>query len=65
MPMVNEYRHMLQRRLLYTGVSRAKKSLVLLGELSAIQKAISAQVKLLRMSTLKDRIQKTFSDMAV
>ncbi len=65
MPMVNEYHHMLQRRLLYTGVSRAKKSLVLLGELSAIQKAISAQVKLLRMSTLKDRIQKTFSDMAV
>ncbi len=65
MPMVNEYRHMLQRRLMYTGVSRAKKSLVLLGELSAIQRAVSAQVKHLRLSTLKDRLQRTFYDAEV
>ena len=32
MPVVSDYRYMLQKRLLYTGVTRARNSLVLLGE---------------------------------
>lgn len=62
MPVVNEYRHMLQRRLLYTGVSRAKKSLVLLGDLSAIRKAVSAQATQSRLSTLQNRLHQTFCE---
>ena len=59
MPMVNDYRHMLQRRLLYTGVSRAKKSLVLLGQQEALHRAVYVQ-ELPRRSTLKARILTTF-----
>lgn len=61
MPVVNEYRHMLQRRLLYTGVSRAKRSLVLLGDLEALQRAVNDQSKHDRLSTLTDRLRQTFS----
>lgn len=35
MPIVRDYGIMLQRRLIYTGVTRAKKSLVLFGEKEA------------------------------
>ncbi len=56
MPMVNEYRHMLQRRLFYTGVTRAKKSLVLLGQMEAIQRALQTLDHQMRKSTLKQRI---------
>lgn len=59
MPLVNEYRHMLQRRLLYTGVSRAKKSLVLLGQQEALHRAVHMQQKP-RQSTLKERIISNF-----
>lgn len=59
MPLVNEYRHMLQRRLLYTGVSRAKKSLVLLGQQEALHRAVHIQEQL-RKSTLKERIISLF-----
>lgn len=61
LPLVNEYRHMLQRRLLYTGVSRAKKSLVLLGQIEALQKAVYTHEQQQRRSTLKDRILNAFS----
>lgn len=56
MPVVNDYRHMLQRRLLYTGITRAKKSLVLLGHAQALQQAIATQERMVRKSTLKMRI---------
>lgn len=57
MPVVNEYRHMLQRRLLYTGVTRAKKSLVLLGQAEALRKAVSTKEYQVRKSTLCERIK--------
>ncbi|MCI8851792.1 MAG: ATP-dependent RecD-like DNA helicase [Erysipelotrichaceae bacterium] len=59
MPLVNEYRHMLQRRLLYTGVSRAKKSLVLLGQQEALHRGVHSEEQP-RKSTLKQRILKAF-----
>lgn len=43
MPMLKEYGRMLQRNLLYTGITRAKKSLVLLGEEEAF--VIGAKTK--------------------
>ena len=40
MPMVRQYYRMLQRNLLYTGLTRASKSIILLGELSAFETAV-------------------------
>ena len=48
---------MLQRRLIYTGVTRAKKSLVLLGEREAFEKAILQQERKIRNTTLELRIR--------
>lgn len=56
MPIVNDYRHMLQRRLLYTGVTRAKRSLVLLGHQEAIAKAVTTVERFQRKSTLASRL---------
>ena len=47
---------MLQRKLIYTGVTRAKSSLVILGELGAMQKGVSIIEKHPRATTLKNRI---------
>lgn len=56
MPIVKDYRFMLQKRLLYTGVTRAKKSLVLLGDKDLFHHAIQVQDRHSRKSTLKQRI---------
>lgn len=40
MPVLKDYMYMLQRRLIYTGITRAKKSLVLLGSEAALEKGI-------------------------
>lgn len=62
MPLVLQYRHMLERRLFYTGVSRAKRSLVLLGEQDALYQAVHATSYHMRKSTLKTRIQAVFAN---
>lgn len=64
MPLVLAYRHMLERRLLYTGVSRAKKSLVLLGEAEALHKAVHRHTHQLRKSTLKQRLLDAFNEIS-
>lgn len=60
MPLVKEYRHMLKRRLLYTGITRAKRSLVLLGQKEALQSAAQTKDTSLRNSTLTQRICEYF-----
>ena len=61
MPMLNEYGRMLQRNLLYTGVTRAKKSLVLLGEETAFIKG--AQTKAIdRHTYLSPRLYSEVSE---
>ena len=57
MPILSEHAIMLQRRLVYTGVTRAKKSLVLLGERAAFERAISHQERKGRNTTLEYRIR--------
>ncbi len=56
MPMVSEYSFMLQRRLIYTAITRARKSLVIIGEKAYFEKGISIQEKHIRKTTLKERI---------
>jgi exodeoxyribonuclease V alpha subunit len=41
MPMVHQYYRMLQRNLLYTGLTRASESIILLGEPDAYQRAVA------------------------
>ena len=56
MPIVKEYGMMLQKRLIYTGITRAKKSLVLLGEPEAFMYGIQAQDFYVRKTTLQQRM---------
>lgn len=61
MPIVQSYARMLQRKLIYTGITRAKKSLILLGEEKAIQTGVD-QVELhVRKTTLKERLLHRFN----
>ena len=54
LPVVGLYRNMLYRKLFYTGVTRAKKMLVLIGEKQAIQRAIQNTSQVERKTTLED-----------
>jgi len=55
MPMVNAFSRMLQRNLLYTGLTRASESLVLIGEPTAFEQAASTE-GIKRQTTLKERL---------
>lgn len=56
MPVVSDYRYMLQKRLLYTGVTRAKKSLVLLGDKNVFLHSLQIEEHHIRKSMLTQRI---------
>jgi len=56
MPIVDSFTVMLERNLLYTAITRAKKKLVMLGEDSAINRAISVNRAIKRNTLLKERI---------
>lgn len=60
MPIVKDYQYMLSKRLLYTGVTRAKRSLVLLGSREVFEHAIQRHDRHLRKSTLCTRIKTVF-----
>jgi exodeoxyribonuclease V alpha subunit len=53
---VNEYKNMLQARLYYTAITRAANSLICIGEQSAFETAAHEEMKLVRLSTLKQRL---------
>ena len=57
MPMTMSHKPMLYRNLLYTGVSRAKKMCVLVGEEKAIKTAIDNPSPSVRNSNFKKRLQ--------
>ncbi len=61
MPVVSDYYYMLQKRLLYTGVTRARKSIILLGQQSVFQTAIQTKEKFSRETTLKIRLNYFFA----
>lgn len=60
MIMLNEYHRMLYRKLLYTGVTRAKKNLYILGEEGAIKKAIDNNILDQRKTSLCKMINKMY-----
>ena len=60
LPIVKDYRYMLQKRLIYTAVTRAKKSLVIVGDKDMFLHAIHVEDRHIRKSTLKQRILSVF-----
>ena len=56
MPITKSYYKMLYNKLIYTGVSRAKKSLVLIGEPYALVMAVNNDYSNQRKTTLKERL---------
>ena len=56
MPVVPQHRNMLYRNLLYTGLSRAKQLLVMVGSESAMQHAVNNDVAARRVTLLAERV---------
>ncbi len=61
LPMVMQYARMLQRNLLYTAVTRAKKTLIMLGDSQAFQRSVENE-SVNRLTVLKERMTKTISE---
>ena len=61
MPISKNYYKMLYNKLIYTGVSRAKKTLVLLGEEESFYLAINNDYAANRKTTLTEKIKNTFA----
>lgn len=57
MPILKEYSIMLKRKLIYTGISRAKEALVLLGSIDAFEYGIQKMEHNKRKTSLKERIK--------
>lgn len=53
MPIVKEYRIMLYRKLVYTGITRAKRSLILIGDQTCFSRAVYNQGNKERNTSLK------------
>ena len=62
MPVTWQHSIMLQRNLIYTGVTRARQSLVLLGEAGAFLKGVETLERHRRNTTLKEKIIAAISD---
>jgi exodeoxyribonuclease V alpha subunit len=63
MPVTWQFRIMLQKKLLYTGVTRARSSLVLIGEEEAFRYGVEKGASRERRTTLKEQIDTAFSDL--
>ena len=60
MPISRSYYKMLYNKLIYTGVSRAKKSLVIIGERNAFMMAVNNDYASSRKTTLKEKLTYKF-----
>ncbi len=57
-PIVKEYRNMLYRKLFYTGITRAKNELYIVGDLDSLKVAASNNNQDIRRSTIKELLSK-------
>ena len=60
MPMTHSYRRMLYKKLVYTGVTRAKKKLILIGEPDAFALSVQNNHEYIRNSKLLEKIKYKF-----
>ena len=56
MPICNGYQRMLYRKLIYTGITRAKKKLILIGEANAFVYSINNTNEIVRKTSLKNEL---------
>ena len=59
-PVLQEYGRMLYQKLIYTGITRSKKKLLLIGEKEALDYAVSNDKNDFRKTNLKDKILKRY-----
>ena len=62
MPISKSYYKMLYNKLIYTGVSRAKKSLTLVGDAAAFQRAVGNNYSSGRKTSLKEQISIVYNN---
>jgi len=58
MPVVSSYSRMLQKKLIYTGITRAKESLVLIGEKHAFIQGVENNYENIRQTGLSKKLEK-------
>lgn len=63
MPWVNSFRHQLQRNLLYTAITRAKKKVILVGHPEAMKKAVDNNKVDARNTLFPDRLGQFLEEM--
>lgn len=62
MPMARSYKRMLYKKLVYTGVTRAKKKLIIIGEPEAFASSVQNNHEYIRNSKLKEKIKYKFEN---
>ncbi len=55
-PICNSYKRMLYRKLIYTGITRAKKKLILIGEPNAFVYGVNNNNEIIRKTNLKEQL---------
>ena len=60
-PVLKEYSKMLYRKLIYTGITRAKKKLYLIGDINALEYAVKNNNTDIRQTTLKEMLIENIS----
>ena len=58
MPILQEYSVMLRRKLIYTGITRSKKYLYLLGNVNALARGVTLEDTIEKNFTLRERMEK-------
>lgn len=56
MPWVSSYRHQLQRNLLYTAITRARKKVIIVGHPEAVEKAVKNNRQATRNTLFPERL---------
>ena len=56
MPICKSYKRMLYRKLIYTGITRAKRKLILIGEDDAFIYSVKNNNEMARKTSLKEKI---------
>ena len=57
MPIAREYGMMLRRKLIYTGITRTKKYLYLLGDISSLKRGVELKDTIKKNFTLRERLE--------
>ena len=62
LPVSKSYTKMLYRKLYYTGITRAKKKLIIVGDLNALKEAASNNMQDIRKTSIEEKLIKEIND---